>query len=186
MKKEIFILDNNNFLINGVREAVRAHFTGKNYRFAIRQVTLIELMKADVIYKARKQYSIALVPAHMFETLHIFTGMEHIRLVPGNISVDDVSSLLNEILMADAAQCLDNVDRTLCLTARERRYCYLVYRGISSKKIARYFQCTEKNVSYLKRKIMSKWQCKNSLDFYKTINYFYGHTTTGFAWDEVL
>lgn len=178
---EVFILGDDKFLINGINEVLRTNFAGRKYRFTIRQVTLLELMKADVNYKKRKKYSIALVPAHIYETLYIFTGMENIRLVPGNIKVDDISSLIGEISIADAAQLPENGDRSLCLTARERRYCYLLYRGISNKKIARYFQCTEKNISYLKRKIMSKWQCKNSLDFYKTINYFYNHTDSGDA-----
>ncbi|MGK3141802.1 helix-turn-helix transcriptional regulator [Pantoea sp. C2G6] len=176
MSNEIFIIGKNHFLHNGLREIIREGFSGKKSRFTIRQVNLVELMQIDASYKTKKRYSIAIVPAHMYETLHIFAGMEQIKMVPGNLSLADINALLSEVVASDISQSRVNANNSLCLTAKERRYCYLVYSGISNKKIARYFQCTEKNVSYLKRKIMSKWQCKNSLDFYKTINYFYAES----------
>ncbi|UIL53200.1 MULTISPECIES: LuxR C-terminal-related transcriptional regulator [Pantoea] len=180
MKNEIFILGNNEMLMLGLNELTR-NFTGKKGLFSVRRVTLIELMHIDASYKTRKKQSIAIVPAHLKDVIHIFAGMEHIRLVPSNISLFAFSSLLSEVVFSDAGANRPGSNDALFLTAKERRYCYLVYNGISNKKIACYFQCTEKNISYLKRKIMSKWQCKNSLDFYKTINYFYGDNDTIFG-----
>ena len=183
---ELFILGNNGMLIQGVREVISNNFPGNEGFFKIRQTTLIELIQIDASYKMNKKYSIAIVPAHLYDTLHIFAGLEYIKMVPSNMSMLMLSTLLGEILLSDTGIKRKKSRESPHLTAKERRYCYLVYSGVSNKKIARYFQCTEKNVSYLKRKIMSKWHCKNSLDFYKTINYFYNdnegiHRESGFA-----
>lgn len=174
MSNEIFILDDDFYLINGIKEIIKKIFSDNKKRIIIKQVTLIELMNIDLNYKAKKKYSIAIVPDHRYEKLNIFAGMEHIKIVPSNVSLVTISALLSEVATSGTPSDWTGVNSSLYLTAKERRYCYLVFSGISNKKIARYFQCTEKNISYLKRKIMSKWRCKNSLDFYKVINYFYG------------
>lgn len=173
MNSEIFILDNDIYLINGLREIMKADFSISNKSILIRQVNLIELMNIDGRYKALKKHSIAIVPENRYETLSIFAGMEQIKMVPASVSIATMAALLHDVAISGPHSGWVNIRHQLCLTAKERRYCYMVFRGISNKKIARYFQCTEKNVSYLKRKIMSKWQCKNSLDFYKTVTYFY-------------
>lgn len=176
MNNEIFILYDDYYLINGIREIIKKHFSDNNARIIIKQVSLIELMNVDIKYKSNKRYTIAVVPDIRYETLRIFAGMENIKMVPSNVSLDTIFSLLTEVVTSGTHSYWAGVTNSLSLTAKERRYCYLVFRGISNKKIARYFQCTEKNISYLKRKIMSKWQCKNSLDFYMIINYFYGES----------
>lgn len=173
MNNEVFILGNNEMLMTGLRELISENFPGRKSVFTVKRVNLIELMNIDNAYRFNKKYSIALVPVHMYEALHIFAGTENIKLVAANISVPALSALLNQLLFSKLGMEIVGENDSLFLTAKERKYCYLVYSGISNKKIARYFQCTEKNVSYLKRKIMSKWQCKNSLDFYKIINFFY-------------
>ncbi|MGD9425814.1 helix-turn-helix transcriptional regulator [Pantoea sp. NSTU24] len=173
MNSEIFILDNDIYLINGVREIVKADFSVINKHMIIRQVSLIELMNIDHRYKTLKKHSIAIVPANRYETLSIFAGMEQIKMVPANVSIATMAALLHDVTISGNHSDWGTIRHQLCLTAKERRYCYMVFRGISNKKIARYFQCTEKNISYLKRKIMSKWRCKNSLEFYKTVTWFY-------------
>ncbi|WIL42754.1 helix-turn-helix transcriptional regulator [Pantoea agglomerans] len=181
MDYEVFVLSNNIFLISGVRELIKERFPGVYSDFIVKQVTLMELMNVDSNYKVRGKYSVALVPDRMYEMLHIFSGMESIKMIPSNVSMSVVSSLLKDALILRNVQNRISFNSSLCLTAKERRYCYMIYSGMPNKKIARYFQCNEKNLSYLKRKIMSKWQCKNSLDFYKTINYFYGDSSCSYS-----
>lgn len=181
MSNEIFILNDDVYLINGITEIIKKIFSDNKKSIIIKRVNLIELMNIDLNYKAKKRCSIAIVPCHRYETLNIFAGMEHIKMVPSNVSLITISALLSEVATSATHSDCAGATSSLCLTAKERRYCYLVFCGITNKKIARYFQCTEKNVSYLKRKIMSKWKCKNSLHFYKILNYFYGGNDSLFS-----
>nr|WP_024967120.1 LuxR C-terminal-related transcriptional regulator [Pantoea sp. IMH] len=173
MNKELFILSNNQMLLGGAQRLADHMMLGKNATVTVKRVTLMELMKIDANYKFHKRYSIAIVPDHIYEALHIFSGLENIKLIPSNISLLTFSTLLSELMVSASLTRLKKKKKSLFLTAKERRYCYLVFKGVSNKKIACNFQCTEKNISYLKRKIMMKWNCKNNVEFFKLINYFY-------------
>lgn len=173
MNKELFILSNNQMLLGGAQQLADHMMLGENATVTVKRVTLMELMRIDAIYKFHKRYSIAVVPEHIYEALHIFSGLENIKLIPSNISLLTFSTLLSDLMSSTTVNRLKKKEKSLFLTAKERRYCYLVFKGASNKKIACNFQCSEKNISYLKRKIMMKWNCRNNVEFFKLINYFY-------------
>ncbi|MBD8223315.1 hypothetical protein [Pantoea agglomerans] len=104
-------------------------------------------MNIDVNYKASKKYSIAIVPDNRYETLNIFAGMENIKMVPSNVSLDTFFALLSEVATSGTHCYWAGVSSSLSLTAKERRYCYLVSSGIPNKKIARYFLSALKRIS---------------------------------------
>lgn len=173
MNNELFILSNDKMLLSGARKLAEQILSEGNNKIAIKRVSLMELMRIDAGYKFNKKFSIAIVPDHIYEALHIFSGLENIKLVPSNMSLLTFSALVKDLAASSVIIRSKKRDKNIFLTAKERRFCYLVYKGASNKKIACNFQCTEKNVSYLKRKIMLKWNCKNNVDFFKLINYFY-------------
>lgn len=173
MNYDWFILTDDEMLLFGAQALADSMLIGRTITITIKRVTLIELMRIDANYKRSGKKSVAIVPDDMYEVLNIFAGMETIKLVSSKMSLLSYYALINDaILPKDSAKEGDKM-RTFFLTAKERRYCYMLYNGVPSKKIALYFQCNNKNISYLKRKIMSKWNCKNKIDFYKIINYFY-------------
>lgn len=172
MNNELFILSNNLMLISGVQKLAEHIWSESNVTLKIKRVTLMELMRVDASYKFNKKYSVAIVPDHIYEALHIFAGLENIKIVPSDLSLSTFSALLKDLSSYSVVKS-DKKEKKIFLTAKERRYCYLVYKGVTNKKIASNFQCTEKNVSYLKKKIMMKWSCKNNVEFFKLINYFF-------------
>lgn len=173
MNYDWFILDDDEMLLFGAQALADSMLIGRAITITIKRVSLMELMRIDANYKRSKKRSVAIVPDDMYEVLMIFAGMETIKVVSSKMSLLSYSELINDaILLKDSLKEGDKM-RTFFLTAKERRYCYMLYNGVPSKKIALYFQCNNKNISYLKRKIMSRWRCKNKIEFYKIINYFF-------------
>ncbi|MEM6160429.1 helix-turn-helix transcriptional regulator [Erwinia sp. P6884] len=173
MNHDLFILSNNQDLLSGAQELANHMLLGRNATVTVKRVTLMDLLQFDANCKFNKKHGIVIVPNHIYEALHIFSGLEYIKMVPSNMGLLTFSNLLNDMLISSSSIRVNRKEKSLFLTAKERRYCYLVYNGASNKKIACNFQCSEKNVSYLKRKIMMKWNCKNNVEFFKLINYFY-------------
>lgn len=176
MSYDWFILGDDEMLLFGAQALANSMLTGRAITITIKRVTLLELMRIDANYKRSKKKSVAIVPDDMYEVLKTFSGMDTIEVVSSKMSLLSYSAIINDaILLNDSVKSVkdDYTMRSLFLTTKERRYCYMLYNGIPSKKIAIYFQCNSKNISYLKRKIMSKWKCRNKIEFYKMINYFY-------------
>lgn len=173
MNYDWFILGDDEMLLYGAQALVDSQLLGRNITITIKRITLIELMRLDANYKRYGKKSVAIVPDNMYEILKIFAAMDTIKVVSSKMSLLSYSDLINDAISLKNPVKKDDKMRAFFLTAKERRYCYMIYNGVPSKKIALYFQCNDKNISYIKRRIMSKWKCKNKVDFYKIINYFY-------------
>lgn len=173
MDYHVFIVGSDNIILSGMQSFTKEFYTVKNFTITVKHVSFMELMQLDASYKFKNKYSIAIVPTHLYEVLNVFADMQNIKMLPGNVSITMLKDYLDKIVVNDNEAYRKKKGEGVFLTSKERKYCFMVYNGISNKTIARHFQCTEKNLSYLKRKIMAKWHCKNSLEFFRFINYFY-------------
>ena len=175
MNCELFVLGNDQMLLHGVELLANKVVAGKRISITVKRVNLMGLMQADKRLKFNKRYSIVVVPDRIYDALRVFTAMENIKMISCKTSIEAFSTLLINTIY----RCPNDEERTktkrnnMFLTARERRFCHYIYHGVSNKNIARHFQCSEKCISYMKKKIMTKWQCKNSVEFYRIINYFF-------------
>lgn len=173
----IFVIGKDNFVFEGVKAAAEK-VSQENARlaFTVENISAIELLSVDNKKRHSPDRNILVVTDEYRDILTSLTPVRNFCIVPGNIKVADFIDILTSTTQTRSVTFLHKKenDSVKDINLRERQYCNLLYKGLSNEQISKIFHCPVKNIYYLKKKIMNKWNCKNSIQFYKCIHIIFG------------
>ncbi|ORM88123.1 hypothetical protein HA50_29785 [Pantoea cypripedii] len=158
----IIILGGDEFMTEGVKYVISC-LAMPNDRFEIKNGGIIDCLKANDIDFQR---TIIIAPRHLLSVISLFPNDISVIAVCSTISVGEFAQLLMNNSFTREQVRSSYIPR---LTNTERRYCMLLAQGVSVAQMAIIFHCGHKNISNIKAKVMMKWRCHNTVDFYKLL-----------------
>jgi len=173
----IFVIGKDNFIFEGVKVVAREFTTQhKTYSFFIENISPIDLMVFESRRSIASCKNIIVVTDEYKNVLSSLMPASNFCIVHSNIKVNDFVSLFTSVFFSSSVKKLPKKTKMTheYLKLRERQYCSLLYKGLSNEQISKVFQCSIKNVYYMKKKLMDKWHCKNSIQFYQCLHNFLG------------
>ncbi|KAB8312817.1 hypothetical protein EH228_05770 [Erwinia endophytica] len=173
----IFVIGKDNFILEGVKVVAREFTTQhENYSFFIENVSPIDLMVFENRRSIVSCKNIILVTDEYKNVLTSLMPSSNFFIVTSNVKINDFVSLFTSVALSNSEKKSPKKIKMTNehLKLRERQYCSLLYKGLSNEQISKVFQCSIKNIYYLKKKLMDKWQCKNSIQFYQCLHNFLG------------
>ncbi|GAA3879884.1 MULTISPECIES: helix-turn-helix transcriptional regulator [Gibbsiella] len=158
----VIILGGDAFMTAGVKHIISCLAMPKNM-FEVRNGGVIDCLTAN---RTDYQRTVVIGPRHLLNVISLFPNDISVIAACSRISVDEFVQLLSGRSISRVQMRLSYIPR---LTKVERRYCLLLAQGVSVEQMAIIFHCGRKNISNIKAKVMTKWRCQNTLEFYKLL-----------------
>ncbi|EPY7113978.1 helix-turn-helix transcriptional regulator [Klebsiella variicola] len=163
---EVFVMGSDLFLSESIRMTIESS-TDNRVIIPVRNIEPLEVLKVDnKIRNSRNSNFIVIVPTSYEKFIRFFIPVKNIIVVNSKITPLNFMNIINGKDTLFRQVYRTNNTR---LTSIEKKYCLLLSQGLRHRQISQLLQCSEKNVSNIKRRVIQKLDCKNGIEFYKVL-----------------